>query len=68
MRFVTNAVRLQLYAPAYNQANFLGTPTIPKEIGTWSLSSLRERLIKTGTRPVRHSRCAILQIAAGALP
>ena len=37
-------------------------------IETWSLTSLRERLIKTGARLVRHGRYAIFQIAAAALP
>jgi hypothetical protein len=41
---------------------------MPKEIETWSLTSLRERLIKTGTRLVRHGRYAIFQMAAAAPP
>ena len=68
MKFAANAVRLQLHALAYNLANFLRTLATPKEIETWSLTSLRERLIKTGTRLVRHGRYAIFQMAAAALP
>ena len=68
MRFAANAVRLQLHALAYNLANFLRTPATPSEIETWSLTSLRERLIKTGTRLVRHGRHAIFQMAEAALP
>ena len=34
----------------------------------WSLTSLRERLIKTGARLVRHARYAIFQLAEAALP
>jgi len=37
-------------------------------IETWSLTSLRERPIKTGARLVRHARCAVFQIAEAALP
>jgi hypothetical protein len=33
-----------------------------------SLTSLRERLIKTGTRLVRHARYAVFQMAEAALP
>ena len=33
----------------------------------WSLTSLRERLIKTGARLVRHGRYAIFQMAEAAL-
>ena len=68
MRFAANAVRLQLHALAYNLANFLRTLATPGEIETWSLTSLRERLIKTGTRLVRHGRYAIFQMAEAALP
>jgi hypothetical protein len=68
MRFAANTVRLQLHALAYNLANFLRTLATPVEIETWSLTSLRERLIKTGTRLVRHARYAVFQFAEAALP
>jgi hypothetical protein len=68
MRFAANVVRLQLHALAYNLANFLRTLSTPDEIGTWSLTSLRERLIKTGVRLVRHARYAVFQFAEAALP
>ena len=68
MRFAANAVRLQLHALAYNLANLLRTLATPEAIERWSLTSLRERLIKTGTRLVRHGRYAIFQMAEAALP
>ena len=68
MRFAANAVRLQLHALAYNLANFMRTLATPDEIRAWSLTSLRERLIKTGTRLVRHARYAVFQFAEAALP
>jgi hypothetical protein len=68
MRFAANVVRLQLHALAYNLANFVRTLALPKAIETWSLTSLRERLIKTGTRLVRHGRYAVFQMAEAALP
>jgi hypothetical protein len=68
MRFSANAVRLQLHALAYNLANFLRTLAMPDDIETWSLTSLRERLIKTGTRLVRHARYGVFQFAETALP
>ena len=67
MRFAANEVRLQLHALAYNLANFLRTLVTPEEIERWSLTSLRERLIKTGARLVRHGRYAIFQMAEAAL-
>ncbi len=68
MRFAANAVRLQLHALAYNLANFLRTLATLEGIESWSLTSLRERLIKTGTRLVRHARYAIFQMAEAAVP
>ena len=68
VRFAANAVRLQLHALAYNLANLLRTLATPEAIERWSLTSLRERLIKTGTRLVRHGRYAIFQMAEAALP
>jgi len=56
MKLAASAVRLQLDALAYNLANFLRTTATPELIGRWSLTSLRERLIKTGARLVRHGR------------
>jgi hypothetical protein len=40
----------------------------PAAIETWSLTSLKERLINTDTRLVRHARYAIFQFAEAALP
>jgi hypothetical protein len=68
MRFTANAARLQLHALAYNLANFLRILATPNEIEAWSLTSLRERLIKTGSRLVRHARYAVFQFAEAALP
>ncbi len=68
MRFAANEARLQLHALAYNLANFLRTLATPEAIERWSLTSLRERLIKTGARLVRHGRYAIFQMAEAALP
>jgi hypothetical protein len=40
-----------------------GAIAVPGGIETWSLTLLRERLIKTGARLVRHARYAIFQMA-----
>jgi hypothetical protein len=39
-------VRLQLHALAYNLANFMRTLALPEAIKQWSLTSLREKLVK----------------------
>jgi Transposase DDE domain group 1 len=46
--FAANAVRLQLHALAYNLGNFLRTLATPEPIKDWSLTSLKEKLIKIG--------------------
>jgi len=45
-----NAVRLQLHALAHNLGNFLRTLATPPPIKDWSLTSLKEKLIKIGVK------------------
>src|SRR5262245_19375064 len=66
--FRANAVRLQLHALAYNLANFLRTLALPKAIGDWSLTSLREKVVKIGAKVVAHGRYLIFQMADVAVP
>ena len=47
------AVRLQLHALAYNLANFLRSIALPIGGAQWSLTTLREKLVKIGARIVR---------------
>src|SRR5205085_10035153 len=54
--FAANAVRLQLHALAYNLGNFLRTLATPAPIKDWSLTSLKEKLIKIGAKVVSHGR------------
>src|ERR1700747_790994 len=50
-----NAVRFQLHALAYNLGNFLRTRATPEPIKDWSLTSLKEKLIKIGAKVVHHA-------------
>jgi len=61
--FAANAVRLQLHALAYNLGNFARTLAMPKAAEPWSLTSLREKLIKIGAKVVRHGRYVTFQMA-----
>ena len=61
--FRHNAVRLQLHALAYNLANFLRSLVLPQEVEHWSLTTLREKLVKIGARIVRHGRYVVFQLA-----
>jgi hypothetical protein len=66
--FVANAVRLQLHALAYNLANFLRTLGTPEPIKDWSLTSLKDKLIKIGAKVVSHGRYVAFQMAGVAIP
>jgi hypothetical protein len=61
--FRNNEVRLQLHALAYNIGNFLRTLALPQEVEHWSLTTLREKLIKIGAKVVRHGRYVTFQLA-----
>ena len=61
--FAANAVRLQLHALAYNLGNFLRTLATPEPIKDWSLTSLKEKLIKIGAKVVSHGRYVVFQMA-----
>jgi hypothetical protein len=67
-KFRNNEVRLQLHALAYNLANFMRTLALPKEVEHWSLTTLREKLIKIGAKVVRHGRYVTFQLAEVAVP
>jgi len=66
--FVDNQVRLHLFALTYNLGNFLRRLALPKSVKTWSLRTLRDKLIKIGAKMIRHSRYVIFQMAEVAVP
>ena len=61
-RFRSNEVRLWLSLIAYNLGN-LWRLMLPKKIENWSLTSLQQRLVKTGGRLVKHARYYWLMLA-----
>src|SRR3981189_197733 len=63
-----NALRLQLHALAYNLDNFLRTLATPEPIKDWSLTSLKEKLIKIGAKVVSHGRYVAFQMAEVTIP
>ena len=44
-------------------ANFLRTLALPAEVKQWSLTTLRDRLVKIGAKIVRHGRSVTFQVA-----
>ena len=49
-------------------ANFLRTLALPAEVAQWSLSTLRDRLVKIGAKIVRHGRSIMFQMAEVMVP
>jgi hypothetical protein len=54
-QFRSNEVRLWLSGIAYNLGNLWRRLVLPNRIGNWSLTSLQQRLVKTGGRLVKHA-------------
>ena len=66
-RFRANEVRLQLSVLAYNLDNLWRRLGLPQRIKSWLLTSLQQRLMKTGGRLVKHARYYWLLLAQGHL-
>ena len=56
-------MRPQLHGLAYNLANFTRTLALPRGIAHWSLTTLREKMVKIGARMVRYGRYVAFQLA-----
>ena len=66
-RFRSNEVRLWLSVLAYNLGNLWRRLVLPTRIDNWSLTSLQQRLVKTGGRLVKHARYYWLLLAESQL-
>jgi len=66
-RFRSNQVRLALSLLAYNLGNLWRRLALAKRIENWSLTSLQQRLVKTGGRLVKHARYYWRLLAEGHL-
>ncbi|MGA2329974.1 MAG: IS1380 family transposase [Bryobacteraceae bacterium] len=66
-RFRSNEVRLWLSVIAYNLGNLWRRLVLPLRVGHWSLTSLQQRLVKTGGRLIKHGRYYWLLLAEGHL-
>jgi hypothetical protein len=66
-RFRSNEVRLALSVLAYNLGNLWRRLALPRSIEKYSLTSLQQRLVKTGGRLLKHARYYWLLLAEGYL-
>ena len=62
-RFRSNEVRLWLSLVAYNLGNLWRRLVLPKRTDNWSLTSLQQRLVKTGGWLLKHARYYWLLLA-----
>ena len=53
---------------AYSLANFLRRLALPASVKHWTLTTLREKLIKIGAKTVYHARYVTFQLAEVAIP
>ena len=65
--FADNQVRLQLFALAYNLGNFLRRLALPTSVKHWTLTTLRDKLIKIGAKVTLHSKRVVFQLAEVAI-
>jgi hypothetical protein len=63
--FRDNEVRLQLFGLAYNLGNFVRRLALPRSVKHWSLTALREKLIKIGAKVVSSSPIRPLPVGRG---
>jgi hypothetical protein len=63
-----NAARLQRHSLAYKLDSLSARLQRPEPIKDWSLTSLKEKLIKIGAKVVSHGRYVVFQMAEVAIP
>lgn len=61
--FKDNQVRLFLFILADNLGNFLRQTVLPRSVQHWTLTTLKEKLIKIGAKVICHSRRVVFQMA-----
>ena len=62
------SIRKSTKPVAYNLANLMRTLALPEGVAHWSLTSLREKLVKIGAKIVTHARYVTFQMAEVAVP
>jgi len=66
--FEDNQVRLQLFALAYKLGNSRRRLALPPSVRQWSLTTLREKLVKIGAKVISSARYVVFQMAEVAVP
>jgi hypothetical protein len=67
-RFKDNAARLQLFTLVYNLANARWQLALPRPIKDWTLTTLREKLVKFGSKVLSHAKYLAFQLGEMAVP
>ncbi len=66
-RFDDNQVRLQMFVLAYNLDDFLRRLALPTAVKHWTLTTMRDKLIKIGAKMIRHARYVPFHLAEVAM-
>ncbi|NLZ03807.1 MAG: hypothetical protein GXY19_01375 [Phycisphaerae bacterium] len=59
---------MRLHVLAYNLGNFLRRLALPPAVKHWTLTTLRDKLVKIGCKIVYHARYVTFQLAEVAVP
>ena len=54
--------------PSHYMATFFRTLVLPDGVERWSLTTLREKVVKIGAKVVAHARYTVFQMAEVAVP
>jgi hypothetical protein len=68
MRSIINVVRLQQRAMPYKHGSFHRTLAQPEVVKHWSLTTVRDRLVKIDAKIVRHGRSITFQMPEVMVP
>ena len=61
--FNDNLTRLKRFVLPYNLGNFLRRLALPRDFEHWSLTTLREKLVKIGVKVTRNAKYVTFQLA-----
>jgi hypothetical protein len=65
---LANAVHLHVLGLTHDFGNFLRALMTPESIKDWSMTILKEKLIRIGAKILSHARYVVFQMAEVAIP
>ena len=65
---MANITRSTAPTPSHYMATVFRTLVLPDEVERWSLTTLREKVVKIGAKVIAHARYTVFQMAEVAVP